>query len=195
MADLKTPYSPCLVALFTTTLCRLRLRRRSSPLLDSLSSYAMPHSISSGSERRDVSQNRSKSNRDHSVDSREATTEKFPDFEASNFYNASPAQGPPDGRQNGYLNSVSDDRWQPRGGGSALGVKWGASGQPARGHGRQKSINDAIKNIRARNGSVSQNAHEIADALRAPVSPTLIVCRPQRPQKAVACACSLIQNL
>lgn len=157
-----------------------------------LFSYAMPHSISSGSERRDVSQTRSKANRDHSVDSREATTEKFPDFETSNFHNASPAQAAPDGRQNGYLNGVSDDRWQPRGGSSALGLKWGASGQPARGHGRKKSINDAIKNIRTRNGSVSQNAHEIADALRAPVSPTLIVCRPHMPQKAFAC--SLIQN-
>lgn len=135
----------------------------------------MPHSISSGSERRDVSQTRSKSNRDHSVDSREATTEKFPDFEASNFYNPSSAQGQPDARQNGYLNGVSDDRWQPRGGGSALGVKWGVSGQAARGHGRKKSLNDAIKNIRAHSGSVSQNAHEIADALRAPVSPALII--------------------
>ncbi|KUI59926.1 hypothetical protein VP1G_07134 [Cytospora mali] len=138
----------------------------------------MPHSISSGSERRDVSQNRSKGNRDHSVDSREATTEKFPDFESSNFYNASLGQGPPDGRQNGYLGggaALSSDRWQPRGDSSSLGVKWGVSGQPARGHGRKKSINDAIKHIRNRSGSVSQNAHEIADALRAPVSPTLII--------------------
>lgn len=46
----------------------------------------------------------------------------------------------------------------------------------SRGHGRQKSIGDAIRTIRTRRGSVSQNAHEIADALRAPVSPKLVVC-------------------
>lgn len=45
-----------------------------------------------------------------------------------------------------------------------------------RGHGRQKSLSDAFRTIRTRKGSVSQNAHEIADALRAPVSPKLVVC-------------------
>lgn len=44
-----------------------------------------------------------------------------------------------------------------------------------RGHGRQKSLSDAFRTIRTRKGSVSQNAHEIADALRAPVSPKLVV--------------------
>ncbi|EFY85901.1 hypothetical protein J3459_015123 [Metarhizium acridum] len=44
-----------------------------------------------------------------------------------------------------------------------------------RGHGRQKSLSDAIRTIRTRKGSVSQNAHEIADALRAPVSPKLVI--------------------
>ncbi|OAA44340.1 hypothetical protein NOR_04068 [Metarhizium rileyi] len=44
-----------------------------------------------------------------------------------------------------------------------------------RGRGRQKSLSDAIRTIRTRKGSVSQNAHEIADALRAPVSPRLVV--------------------
>lgn len=42
-------------------------------------------------------------------------------------------------------------------------------------HGRQKSLTDAFRTMRTRNGSVSQNAHELADALRAPVSPKLIV--------------------
>ncbi|KAJ8125871.1 hypothetical protein O1611_g7766 [Lasiodiplodia mahajangana] len=47
---------------------------------------------------------------------------------------------------------------------------------PSRGgHGRQKSISEAIRTIRDRRGSVGQNAHEIADALRAPVSAKLIV--------------------
>ena len=42
-------------------------------------------------------------------------------------------------------------------------------------HTRQKSLSDAIRTIRTRKGSVSANAHEIADALKAPVSVRLIV--------------------
>lgn len=42
-------------------------------------------------------------------------------------------------------------------------------------HGRQKSLSDAFKTIRTRRASVSANAHEIADALKAPVSVKLIV--------------------
>ncbi|KAG6029912.1 hypothetical protein E4U40_000221 [Claviceps sp. LM458 group G5] len=52
---------------------------------------------------------------------------------------------------------------------------WSASHSSARGHGRQKSLSDALRTIRTRKGSVSQNAHEIADALRAPVSPKLVI--------------------
>ena len=46
---------------------------------------------------------------------------------------------------------------------------------PAGRHGRQQSLSDAIKNIRTRKGSVTVNAHEIAEALKAPVSYQLIV--------------------
>ncbi|KAL9005708.1 MAG: hypothetical protein Q9188_001521 [Gyalolechia gomerana] len=56
-------------------------------------------------------------------------------------------------------------------------VAWGnghMSGTPPK-HGRQKSISEAIKTIRTRKGSVSANAAEIADALKAPVSVRLIV--------------------
>ncbi|KAH7112152.1 triose-phosphate transporter family-domain-containing protein [Dendryphion nanum] len=73
---------------------------------------------------------------------------------------------------------VSADKWQPRkeqrygymNGG-------GASHAPATRHGRQKSLSEAIRTIRApgRKASVSQNAHEIADALKAPLSPTLVM--------------------
>lgn len=48
------------------------------------------------------------------------------------------------------------------------------NGQGTR-HGRQKSLSDAIRTIKTRKGSVSANAHEIADALKAPVSVKLIV--------------------
>ena len=42
-------------------------------------------------------------------------------------------------------------------------------------HGRQKSISEAIRTIRTRKGSLGHNAHEIADSLKAPVSPAVIV--------------------
>ncbi|TVY36420.1 putative transporter [Lachnellula subtilissima] len=42
------------------------------------------------------------------------------------------------------------------------------------GHGRQKSLSDAFRTIRTRSGSMSQNVHEISDALKAPVSPKLV---------------------
>lgn len=42
-------------------------------------------------------------------------------------------------------------------------------------HGRQKSLTEAINTIRTRKASMSQNAHEIADALKAPISPKLVV--------------------
>jgi hypothetical protein len=42
-------------------------------------------------------------------------------------------------------------------------------------HSRQKSLTEAIRNIRTRSGSVTQNTIEIAEALAPPVSPTLLV--------------------
>lgn len=42
-------------------------------------------------------------------------------------------------------------------------------------HRPRKSISEAITTIRTRNGSMSANAHELAEALRAPVSYRLIV--------------------
>lgn len=45
----------------------------------------------------------------------------------------------------------------------------------SRHYGRQKSISDAIRTIRTRKGSVSANAHELAEALKAPLSIKLVV--------------------
>ena len=67
--------------------------------------------------------------------------------------------------------AIPADRWQPRKEGKFSGMNGAASTR----HGRQKSLSEAIKTIRTRKGSVSQNAHEIADALKAPLSPKLIV--------------------
>ncbi|KAG9242181.1 triose-phosphate transporter family-domain-containing protein [Calycina marina] len=44
-----------------------------------------------------------------------------------------------------------------------------------KGQSRQKSLSDAFRMIRTRKGSVSANVHEISDALKAPVSPKLVV--------------------
>ncbi|KAL8844073.1 MAG: hypothetical protein Q9205_001426 [Flavoplaca limonia] len=67
-----------------------------------------------------------------------------------------------------------DDRWQAR---KDHHIAWSnghLSGTPPK-HGRQKSISEAIRTIRTRKGSVSANAAEIADALKAPVSIRLIL--------------------
>lgn len=88
--------------------------------------------------------------------------EKFPDFIDTPVGNSrSPSPRNPPGWSNGAPPRPSD-RWLP--------VSTGTQR-----HNRQKSLTDAIRTIRARNGSVSQNAQEIADALRAPVSPKLII--------------------
>ncbi|KAI9699347.1 MAG: suppressor of loss of ypt1 [Candelina mexicana] len=72
--------------------------------------------------------------------------------------------------QNGFIPS---ERWQPR---KDNVVYWGNGSMKGAGsrHGRQKSLSDAFKTIRTRRGSVSANAHEIADALKAPISLKLI---------------------
>ncbi|PHH65411.1 hypothetical protein CDD81_2515 [Ophiocordyceps australis] len=51
----------------------------------------------------------------------------------------------------------------------------GSSSWSGQGRSRQKSLSEALRTIRTRNASVSQNAHELADALRAPVSPKLVL--------------------
>lgn len=104
--------------------------------------------------------------------------QQFPEFDPSprrGSYTIYEEEGSRSGtpewpRQNGT--SLHSDRWQPRQGyaswanGSATGGKR---------HGRQKSLSDAIKTIRTRKGSVTANAQEIAEALKAPVSYKLIV--------------------
>ncbi|ORY64210.1 triose-phosphate transporter [Pseudomassariella vexata] len=153
----------------------------------------MPHSTTSGSYSRDPSVSRSttKSAADGSVDS---GLEKFPDFnniDAPPFSNGLTSASPVGLGLNGYGNSNGlnrglspfADRWQPKKD-QTRGVQWGQLGRSAvpsqvRGgapdHEKQKSIGEAFRTIRDRNGSVSQNAHEIAGALRAPVSAKLII--------------------
>jgi solute carrier family 35, member E1 len=72
-------------------------------------------------------------------------------------------------------NAHTSDRWQPRKEQRYAHANGAAHG--ATRHARQKSLSEAFRTIRTRKASVSQNAQEIADALKAPVSPKLIVCR------------------
>lgn len=73
----------------------------------------------------------------------------------------------------GFPGSATGERWTPR-----RESGWGNGSIHKSGgirHGRQKSLSEAIRTIRTRHGSVSANAQEIAEALKAPVSPKLIV--------------------
>ena len=78
-------------------------------------------------------------------------------------------------KTNGVLHS---ERWQPR---KDNHLAWGDGHLNLAGprqHGRHRSISDAFRNIRIRKASVSENAHEIAEALKAPVSFKILVGEP-----------------
>lgn len=112
------------------------------------------------------------SNGDHSTV--RTSMEKFPDhvesFDGAGMYTESPTV---------MGGKHLADRWHPGlsriDSGEVRKPPWSTGG---RGHGRQKSLSDAFRKIRGRNGSVSQNVHEISDALKAPVSPKLVVRNP-----------------
>ena len=55
--------------------------------------------------------------------------------------------------------------WKPRINGASTSAR----------HGRQKSLTEAIRTVRTRNMSISENAQEIAESLKAPVSYKLVV--------------------
>ncbi|KAI1129827.1 triose-phosphate transporter [Nemania abortiva] len=147
----------------------------------------MPHSTTSGSYSRDSSVSRSnpKSLTGLGDGDGEANSglEKFPDHVDSPSMRNLVGRPFSPGGLNGYgvgLNGagrLNGDRWMPA---ASRTVRWTPMGSssplPSRGgHGRQKSISEALRTIRDRRGSVGQNAHEIADALRAPVSAKLVV--------------------
>jgi hypothetical protein len=107
---------------------------------------------------------------------RRTSMEKFPDH-VDPLDGQSPYQSSPIVPSNGFIGGqVSADRWQPRRDSALKGSGW-ANGHTG-GHSRQKSLSDAFKTIRTRRASVSANVHEVADALKAPVSPKLIVREP-----------------
>jgi solute carrier family 35, member E1 len=105
-------------------------------------------------------------------------TEKFPELSPLTGNDVfvgrtSPNSFSPVAPQLATNGTIFQDHWQPRRDSRQQWSTGPLSGHAR--HGRQKSLSEAIRTIRTRRGSVSQNAHELADALRAPVSPKLIV--------------------
>jgi len=110
-------------------------------------------------------------------------TEKFPDLDLQDISNSQlgAVQGTHTNRSSagplspGKTNETSiSERWQPRGFHKAWGSGTINVAGP-RGHGRQRSLTDAMRNIRDRRGSMGANAHELAEALKAPLSVKLVV--------------------
>ncbi|KAL6720220.1 hypothetical protein ACLMJK_002141 [Lecanora helva] len=103
--------------------------------------------------------------------------ERFPDFDISQSgtflgQTARGARTPSPAKTNGL---PRNDRWYPR---KDQHLVWGngyinVSGP--REHHRQKSLSEAFQTIRNRRASVSENAHEIAEALKAPISYKVII--------------------
>ncbi|KAK3672870.1 hypothetical protein LTR78_007223 [Recurvomyces mirabilis] len=115
---------------------------------------------------------------------------KFPDLAADHLMDAyvEEALEPPSRDQspkplNGLPHGLhSAERWPARK--SARGMaQWsawgGANGSVMNGgtqkHGRQKSLSEAIKTVRTRKASIVEDAHEIAESLKAPVSMRLVL--------------------
>jgi len=122
--------------------------------------------------------------RQWSSSSNRSESSKFPDLdplpnprEHLTIYEEDPSnpgavkRTPSPNKANGALHS---ERWQSRRESQHLWSNGHALPSGPR-HGRQKSLSDAIRTIRTRKGSVSANAQEIAEALKAPVSFKLIV--------------------
>ncbi|KAK3293303.1 triose-phosphate transporter family-domain-containing protein [Chaetomium fimeti] len=139
----------------------------------------MPHSTShsTGSHMRAASQSRSSTNKsfgDSHGGSGQGETEKFPDFDAGQTL---PGVQPPGQRwqQNNLMPGNGDashaGRWHAR---RDSRVRWAprAALSGSSGHSKKASISNAVH--RMRSASMSQNAQEIAGALRAPVSWKLI---------------------
>ena len=70
----------------------------------------------------------------------------------------------------------SSERWPARRESKPSSWKSWANGVGRTRHGRQKSLSEAIRTVRTRNASISENAQEIADSLKAPISYKLVVC-------------------
>jgi solute carrier family 35 protein E1 len=120
-------------------------------------------------------------------DSNPNATFKFPAFQPDLLptheeepFGLSSSRTPSPARKQRSNSNAPSDRWQPRK--DQRNGYLSASAHPPpttikNAHGRQKSLSEAFRTIRTRKASVSQNVHEVADALKVPLSPRLIVRR------------------
>jgi solute carrier family 35, member E1 len=140
----------------------------------------MPHSHSAsrstGSHMRAASQSRTSTGRalaESNGGPGQGETEKFPDFDAGHLFPSIQPAGPrwqQNGAANGNGSGTNPERWHAR---RDSKVKW-ASREPISGSMGHRKTNSIVQ--RMRSASMSQNAQEIAEALRAPVSWRLVVC-------------------
>ena len=99
--------------------------------------------------------------------------ESFPKYDESGNSRSGSVRPLSPARTNGVLHS---ERWQASRKDNYLA--WGDGHLNVAGprqHGRHRSLSDAFRNIRTRKASVSENAHEIAEALKAPISLKILV--------------------
>lgn len=113
--------------------------------------------------------------------------EKFPDLDASPSGDFLPEYDESEAGRNGFARTLSpsktnsvlhSERWQTR---KDSYLAWGDGHINVAGprqHGRYRSIGDAFRNIRTRKASVGENAHELAEALKAPISLRISVGEP-----------------
>lgn len=96
--------------------------------------------------------------------------DQFPPYEET----LDAAIGPGRPNRSPSVKYMSNEKWEPR---KSAYYPRDATNGPLRTskHRPRKSISEAITTIRTRNGSVSANAQELAEALRAPVSYRLTV--------------------
>lgn len=94
--------------------------------------------------------------------------DKFPPFSDDT------AAAPEEPQSSSTVRYTPHDLWEPRKA-SAFSREHGNGSSRISKHRSRKSISEAISTIRTRNASVSANAQELAQALRAPVSYQLIV--------------------
>lgn len=96
--------------------------------------------------------------------------DKFPPF-SDEPYDTATGQGEP--QSSSTIRYAPRDLWEPRKAG-AFAREHGNESIRISKHRPRKSVSEAISTIRTRNASVSANAQELAQALRAPVSYQLI---------------------
>ena len=111
--------------------------------------------------------------------------EKFPNLDTSKNEEPNPKYDECENGRSGSVRTLSpaktngvlhSERWQAPWKENYLA--WGEGHLNVAGprqHGRHRSLSDAFRNIRTRKASIGENAHEIAEALKAPISLKILV--------------------